>query len=169
MIQSKSFVTLIGAAVSVVFVGGCTSFRAESFWGPAQKLSGLGASFAWRQVAKCEPDASKVGGSDIDATFHDLIEADLMSKGYRKSNDRSVDFSVCYRMGKRERQSETQLGTWDEATLGVELTDPSTGGLIWRGFVHGRIDYSAPPEARKARLETAVRQLLQPLPKAGSR
>lgn len=156
----------IGFAALSIHVAACAPFQAESYWGPSQKLSGLGATFAWKPGAKCEPDAGKAQDSDIAAAAQELLEENLKAKGYGRNSQGNADFTVCYRLGKQVAQAETGHGSWDEAVLEVDLTDPATGGLVWRGRVRGRIDYAATPDARRDRIGTAVRQLMQPLPKS---
>lgn len=168
MNQTRTIVMIACAAPSV-FIGACAPFQAESYWGPAHKLSGLGITYAWRQGAKCEPGSNKAEHPDIEARIQERIETDLATKGYRRPAEGKPDFLVCYRLGKQVAQAETGIASWDEAILEVDLTDPATGGLVWRGRVRGRIDYSASPDVRKDRLETAVQQLMQPLPQAGIR
>ena len=167
MNHSQLFLTMVCATASTAFVGGCAPFQTESNWGPAHKLSGLGTTYAWRQGAQCEPDSSKVGNPDFQARIQERIDADLATKGYSRPADGKPDFFVCYRLGKVIAQAETGSASWDDAIIEVDLSDPATGGIVWRGRVRGRIDYAASPDARKGRMETAVRQLMQPLPKAG--
>jgi len=169
MNHSQLFLTMVCATASTALVGACAPFQSESHWGPAQKLSGLGATYAWRQGAKCEPDSSQTENADIQVRVQERIEADLATKGYLRPAGGKPDFYVCYRLGKVVAQAETGIDSWDDAVLEVDLTDPATGGLVWRGRVRGRIDYSASPDVRKDRLETAVQQLMQPLPQAGIR
>jgi hypothetical protein len=168
MNYSQLFLSMVCATASMAFVGGCAPFQTESNWGPAHKLSGLGATYAWKQGAKCEPDSSKAEHPDIEARIHERIDADFAAKGYCRADGAKPDVYVCYRLGKVVTQAETGHASWDDAVLEVDLSDPATGGLVWRGRARGRIDYAASPDARKGRLETAVRQLMQPLPQAGS-
>lgn len=160
---------MVCAMASTALVGACAPFQSESHWGPAHQLSGLGTTYAWRQGAKCEPDSSQTENPDIPVRVQERIEADLAAKGYLRPAGGKPDFIVCYRLGKVVTQAETGLDSWDDAVLEVDLSNPATGGLIWRGRVRGRIDYTASPDARKGRVETAVRQLMQPLPKASHR
>jgi len=168
MSYSQLLVTGVCAAATTL-LGACAPFQAESFWGPAQNLSGLGTTFAWRQGVKCEPEASKANVPDVENAVQELIEESFTAKGYRRGDATKPDVYVCYRLGKVIALAETGFDSWDDAIIEVDLTDPATGGLVWRGRVRGPIDYAAAPDARKARLETAVRQLMKPVPKAGRR
>jgi len=169
MKHSKWFLLMVCGMGLTALVGACAPFQSESHWGPAHQLSGLGATYAWRQGAKCEPESVQTENPDIPVRVQEQLEADLATKGYLRPAGGKPDFVVCYRLGKVVTQAETGLDSWDDAVLEVDLTDPATGGLIWRGRVRGRIDYSASPDARGGRLDTAVRQLMKPLPKASNR
>jgi hypothetical protein len=163
----KTIAMVVSAAVGASLLGGCKTFETKSFWGPAHKLSGLGTSYGWKPGEKCEPDADKTGNPEISSTFLDLVDTEFAKLGYRRISEGKPDFLVCHRIGKFVAQAQTGLASWDEAVLEVDLTDPATGGNVWRGRVQGRIDYSAAPEARKHRMQSAVRELVKPLPKAG--
>lgn len=104
---------------------------------------------------------------DIQVRVQERIEADLATKEYLRAAGGNPDFFICYRLGKVVAEAETGIDSWDDAVLEVDITDP-TGGLVWRGRVRGPIDYTASPDARKGRIETAVRQLMKPLPKASN-
>lgn len=164
MNQARTIV-VIGCVAMLLPMGACTTIQAESYWGPAHKLAGLGSSYSWIPGGKCEPSASKAEDSDIEAAVQEQIDADLATKGYRKINERNADFSVCYRLVKQTRQREITNAA-DEAILEVDITEPATGGEVWRGRVRAWIDYSASPDARRKRIETAVKQIMKPLPKA---
>lgn len=159
------FVVFLIAAAAIL-LGGCKKFQTKSFWGPAHKLTGLGSSYAWVPGSQCEPDADKIANPDITATYMELINAELTSLGYRRLAEGTPDFKVCYRLGKFVAQAETGLASWDEAVMEIDLADPATGGNVWRGRVQGRIDYGAAPQERKSRMQSAVRELIDPLPKA---
>ncbi len=168
MNHSQLFLPMLCAAGLTAHVGACAPFQSESHWGPAHKLSGLGTTYAWRQGAKCEPDAGKADFPDVENAVQELIDADFAAKGYCRADGAKLDVYVCYRLGKVVTQAETGHASWDDAIIEVDLSDPATGGLVWRGRARGRIDYATSPDTRKGRLETAVRQLMKPLPKAGS-
>lgn len=162
----RTIVLVLATAVSATLMGGCKTFQTKSFWGPAHKLSGLGTSYAWKPGVQCESDADKTGNPDIGATLLELVDAELAKRGYRQVSDGKPDFLVCQRLSKFVAQAQTGLASWDEAVFEVDLTDPATGGNVWRGRVQGRIDYAAAPDTRRNRMQSAVRELIEPLPKA---
>lgn len=164
---SKSFATMIGAVGLLPALAGCATYRVESYWGPAHKLSGLGSTYAKPAGAKCDPNAGESRYADIEATVWELIESEVTKRGYRAAADGKADFSVCYLMGKEVKQAEAGISSWDEAIVEVILTEPVTGERIWLGRVRARINYEASPGSRKSRLASAIRELMKPLPKAG--
>lgn len=166
MKHSRSWIIIGSTSALLSLTGACSNIRSESYWGPAQKFSGLGDSFAWKQGGKCEPDADRVWAPEIGAVLQELVESNLTEKGYDRLTEGAPDFSVCYRLGKVVAQARTGLESWDEAIFEVDLSNPANSGIIWRGRVQARIDYSVLPEVRLDRLEAAVKQLLKPLPKA---
>jgi len=155
-----------GAAACMVIAGitgACSPFQSESFWGPSQKLAQPGASFAWKSGGKCEPDKGMSEHPEIDRSLHEAIDSQLTSLGYTKTADAKASLSACFRIGRQVKQAETGSDSWDEVIIEMDLADPKSGALVWRGRIRGMIDYSASPAARKSRLTKAVQQLTEPL------
>jgi len=60
--------------------------------------------------------------------------------------------------------SKTPTREYDEGTLILDLVDPKTKTLIWRGTARGTVKPDASPEERKERIRNAVGYLLEDYP-----
>ena len=114
-----------------------------------------------------------------------LLEA-LAERGYRRSPEQA-DFRVSYsviveqkvtatelpefespRLGDRGgfSRSETHEFVYDEGTLSIELRDPDSRELLWRGWAQAEVTLDASAEEREARAREAIRRLLERLPRS---
>lgn len=60
--------------------------------------------------------------------------------------------------------SKSPTREYDEGTLVLDLVDPKTKTLIWRGTAKGTVHPDAAPEERKERIRSAVAYLLEDYP-----
>jgi len=139
----------------------------NSYWVPGQKLPDAAEYFAWPP-----PDQTEFANFGApDPTFDDLmrstIEQGFESRGYTFQPEGRPDFVIRYRIGRQVRQAETGTDSWDEVDLAIDAINPNTSKLIWVGSLQTRIDYSAAPDVRRKRVETAVEKVLEKFPKYG--
>jgi hypothetical protein len=53
---------------------------------------------------------------------------------------------------------------YDEGWMVLDVVDRSSHSLVWRGAVHGEVDFNATPAERRHRLSRAVRQIFRDFP-----
>jgi hypothetical protein len=58
----------------------------------------------------------------------------------------------------------TDVRTYDEGTLVLDVIDPKTKALIWRGIARAVVDPDRTPEEREQRIREAVQELLGRFP-----
>ncbi len=144
----------------------CSSVNVDYEYGRAS-FSGFGKKFAWK-------DAAQEGATEIPADalvfIHDTIERGLVEKGYAKASA-GADFLVAYRVSKNFAiavSGTNDLTHYEEGTLDVFVTAPSSAELIWRGTAHAPMDASLTPSERRGRLQEVVTKLLKNFPDAGA-
>jgi len=131
--------------------------------------------------------AAKPNEKDIDSIsqqrIKDAIDAELPTRGIKKVED-GGDLTVTYQISVQHKikQSNASVGVgygwgpahigvskspsreYDEGTLIVDLVDPKTKTLVWRGSAVGTVNPDASPEERKARIREAVGYMLEGYP-----
>ena len=147
--------------------GETESINASTRYGPGVKLSGLGPAFAWAPSAPADPANPPVGGPELRQLIHSIVERELKAKGFTPSAADSPDFLIDYRIGKRQK---TDSGVnphgevFDEGSLVLDVLNPQSGALIWRGVAQARVLYGITPEVREKRLNLAVQRLMKDFP-----
>ena len=133
-------------------------------------------------------ESAKPSEKDIDAIsfqrIRDAIEAELPKHGLAKADagDLSVTFQISVQHKIKQSNASVGVGygwgpahigvskspSWeyDEGTLILDLVDPKTKTLIWRGTAKGTVHPEASPEERKENIRKAVGYLLEGYPPA---
>lgn len=112
-----------------------------------------------------------------------VIEQALVEKGFQKDPNGRPDFRVAYRVATEKGRIDSfqdygwykraggskDMGTayvtgYEEGSLTIDIVSASGERLLWRGTARAVVDDSIPSIERQARLERAVRQLLQSFP-----
>jgi hypothetical protein len=143
----------------IALVGGCASTpptRVQSHWGSTAHRPSPGATFAW----SLEPSAEgAVDDPALMAMVRERAEAELLASGYRRREGASsADLYVSCRL--TTSLQPTDQGPIDKGALVIDVVSGADGRLIWRGWADGPVDPSLPPEARRQRIEEAVRDIV---------
>lgn len=170
----------IPAAALIAIVGcGGPGLTRDSDYEPSTDFSKY-KTWTWMATAKpSEKDIDPISYKRI----QDAIEAELPMRGLAKAGE-GADLSVTFQISVQHKikQSNASVGVgygwgpahvgvskspsreWDEGTLILDLVDPKTKTLIWRGTAKGTVDPNASPEERKAGIRDAVGYLLEDYP-----
>ncbi|HZE98826.1 MAG TPA: DUF4136 domain-containing protein [Planctomycetota bacterium] len=96
-------------------------------------------------------------GGDLSATYQISIQ--------RKIETSSASVGVGYGWGPAHiGVSKSPTRTYDEGTLVLDLVDPKTKTLIWRGTAKGTVSPDTSPEERQEHIREAVAYLLEDYP-----
>jgi hypothetical protein len=170
------------SVVAVLIVGtvsswGCVPMRVSSY---AERTMDIRSyhTFTW-----APPDATSTGDPRLDNNrFFDervraQVDKQLESRGFEKTTvapDLLVHYhaSVTQEIDVRELDSqyanEFTRGpsyVYDKGTLFVDLVEPATGRLLWRGWAEGSIDGVVDKqEWMESRIDAAVGKILKQLP-----
>jgi hypothetical protein len=159
----------IGAAM-VLSSGGCTEtidIQTEAAYGPGIKLTGLGDRYAWASSARSDVSGNRVDNPEVRAFIVSTVDADMSKRGFSLITEGRPDFWLVYHVVKmlQDDWDATPFGTpYPEGTLVLEVVDPSTRQLIWRGVAKARIDPSSAPSDREKRISAAVAMLMSQFP-----
>ncbi len=163
--------TLAGLCSAVLLlVAGCTEtvdIQTDSAYGPGIKLSGLGNSYAWAPSARPSGNGDRVDNPEVRAFLMSTIGEALSKRGFNGITEGRPDFWLIYRVTRvlQDDWDATPFGTpFPSGTLVLEVVDPATRQLIWRGTATARIDPSNPPAEREKRIRAAVDMLMRQFP-----
>lgn len=144
---------LIGLFGTAMLVG-CAEIEPAAvswYYGPGIRFHGLGSTFAWSPHESEKRPYHHHGPPAFERLARKIIENAVETNGFRQAAPESADFWLDYRVGKREVEDSMvnpHGEVFAEGTLVLDVVDPKSNELIWRGVVQARIDDTAPPEAR---------------------
>jgi hypothetical protein len=181
-IQRLSIIALLG-----LLVAGC-GIPVKQDYDSSINLNAL-QSFNWRSAVQ-EPTGNKlVDNSLLDSRIRAAVERELTAKGHRKVANGSdylvaYNYSVQSRMERDPYNSSVGVGVgrgghgsfggigfnfgrerdYEQDTLIIDVIDPATGKLFWRGFMQQRLVWESDPEDSTARINKAVAAILNKFP-----
>jgi hypothetical protein len=111
------------------------------------------------------------------------LQAELAKKGLSKTDSDSADLYVGYQVAVKEERSISAYGmgggwrmgggmgtattsTLQIGTLDLDMYDPATKTLIWRGMASKTIDTGAKPAKREQNIQKGAAKLLKGYPPA---
>lgn len=156
-------------AIALTSVG-CTEtidIQTDSAYGPGIKLTGLGDSYAWAPTTRQRTAQTPIDNPEVRAFIVSSIDSEMSKRGFSRVTEGRPDFWMLYHVTRvlEDDWDATPFGTpYPEGTLVLEVVDPSSRQLIWRGTARARIDPSSPPEAREKRISAAVGMLMSQFP-----
>ena len=162
-------------------LGGCaTQIRVQSDFDPQANFSGL-QTYEWLPDLKPSNDP-RLDNKLFDRRVRGAVDQQLAAKGYRRVDGDSPSFRVAYHAAlQRQTQAvndpigsytyrwwgglpATATYLYDEGTILLDVINPRTNVLMWRGFATATIDYKASPKERGERIDRAVQSLLEKFP-----
>jgi len=167
----------------------CQSMDIASDWDPAVDFSKL-AAYDWMP----EPDPSDPGATDSLTTdrVHRAVDRILAARGYVHQPSGTPDFLVGYYVAVESRLdvrtlndyygyrpgwghsdygagSRTYVREYEQGTLILDISDPHTSKLMWRGSAQAEVSRTETPQKREEIVNEAVRLILERFPPQSSR
>jgi hypothetical protein len=118
----------------------------------------------------------------LDQQIKQAVDTQLASKSFTKKDSDPVDLYVGYQVAVNQEKELNAFGspgwgwrfgggmgsvtttTVDEGTLVLDLYDPATKQLVWRGSATETVHQSGSPEKKQERLDKAMAKLLKKFP-----
>jgi hypothetical protein len=118
----------------------------------------------------------------VDQQIKQAIDAQLAAKGLTKTEDDKADLYVGYQVAVNQEKEWNAYGmggpgwrmgggmgtatstTISIGTVGVDIYDPATKQLVWRGSATKTIDTKASPQKRQNNLNKAAAKLFKKYP-----
>ena len=171
------------ALASVAWLA-CSGIRVSTDYDPSADFSNLG-SYAWFDersgVQGDRPDVSSL----LDRRIRSAVDGELSQKGIESVDKNSAKMLVSYHLGVESKLDVNTMDTgygygrygryssigttttvteYQEGTLLIDVIDPVSKQLIWRGSGQARVREWSTPEDREKRIHEAVKEILAEFP-----
>jgi hypothetical protein len=175
---------LTGLVLILAVAAGCSTMRIETDWDTTADFSGL-HTYAWLPEPDRSAEPPRVDNTLLARRVHRAVDAELAQRGIAKVDAKDADFLVTYHAAQDSKLdvqtvntgfgytvgtwgwgfgTETYVRSYDEGTLILDIVDPKTHQLEWRGWAIAEVRPSATPEEREARINEAVHRMLARFP-----
>jgi hypothetical protein len=173
--------------LGVVLFAGCATATISSDYNRTTDFSKL-KTYGWSSEQKPTGDL-RFDAPDLRAVIKQSIESELQAKGLQKFATGQPDLLLKYYItveAKKESMgdyyppnfnSRTGMVTmrttgaqsiaafnYEDGTFVLDMIDPRSGEILWRGSLEGMVDPGGTPEKRKARAPGAVAKVLAKFP-----
>ena len=152
--------------LSITLAPGCTGFPTDLDYDPLYSFADL-ESYSWKPTT-----AEQAMDPFVVKYVQAEVYRELNARGFVRSND--PDFFIMLRDEFEDRlevdeRSGAFLQTLDARNLHkddliLQIVDPETDHVIWRGVAGDVIDKRAPSDERREHIDQGVKALLQDFP-----
>ncbi len=165
----------------LVEVGGCTTLEVKTDYLKSFDFNKV-KTYSWypdkSSTIGVYPDRMKLVAGAIKAA----VEKELGAKGIKPSATGKSDVLVVYHAGARTKKEQEDWGykygmhtprstgpyeqvTYRQGTLIVDLIDPTSKEVVWRGIANAVMSGSRPPTAKvKPRIQEAIGEMFSKYP-----
>jgi hypothetical protein len=171
---------ILGIALSV----GCSSVRVVTDFDPDAEFSGF-VKYAWLPDEPGQGGDPRLHNDLIDARVRSSVDRGLADRGFEKVSLASADFLVTYYLGLETRidvqtvhssfrysrrgwsgrvGTDTRVRQYERGTLLLDVLDPGSRRLVWRGSANSRVDSRSDPARRDQQIDDAVKRILDRFP-----
>ncbi len=187
------FVQRLLGALLIAAIGGCSTVTVQSDYDRSVSFSGF-KTYGWMPYPlKKTGDPRIDSNSTLALRIRNAVKSQLAAKGVTEKSPGIPDFLVGYHVTLKKKTTTKelndvytaldtssfrtrlrydpsgQMGTrqtyeYEEGTLILDIIDPKTQKLLWRGSAKGEVDFSASREAKQERVNEAVERILEQFP-----
>jgi hypothetical protein len=180
---------LLTGFVLTALLAGCSSVTVRQDYDTSANFSKL-KTFTWQSEQQKPSPNELANNSLIDARIRTAADNALAGSGYRKTADAQADFLVNYYYtieeklesrdrvstgfgfgtGSRGSFSTISIGVgsgrrdFEQGTLIIDIIDPKTDKLLWRGFARQRLVWQSDPQKTTAKINSTVSAILAKFP-----
>jgi len=161
-------------------LAGCSTMRSGVDYQREAAFGDL-RTFAWRETPPQGPVDPRVDNTLLGQRVRAAVDRELGAKAYRQASaGEQPDFLVGYHAVLQPKVDVRTIGGWygyagprmtgtyeyeyDEGTLLLDVIDPRTKDLLWRGSATAAVYPSDSPEKRERRIDEAVAKILAEFP-----
>lgn len=166
----------------LILLSGCSGMRITTDFDQTYNFSNL-RTYAWMEGKRSRPTDPSVDTSLLETRVKNAVDAELAMKGYEAVPADQADFHVGYHAAVRSKidaytmsnfygyrpgwgagYSDVHVYEYDEGSLVLDIVDPDTNNLLWRGGAQAEVGDWDTPEKREARIREAVARILSRFP-----
>ncbi|HVM95681.1 MAG TPA: DUF4136 domain-containing protein [Candidatus Acidoferrales bacterium] len=177
----RKLVALTTVSLALLLVSGCHPVSIKTDHNPAANFGAL-QTYAWQKADDLGSGDPRFDTKPIDREIHNVVDAALTAKGYRKIDSGSPDFLVGYLgvLGSttstvtRSMQLGDSKGLWgfvgtssvdySTGSLVLQMSDPATNQMLWRSVASAVVDEIASANERRERIGKAVQKMIAEFP-----
>jgi len=165
------------AIVLALGLAGCATMQVRSFVERGANLRQY-HTYAWAQAkARSTGDPRLDGNEFFDRRVREAIDRELPERGFARATAGAGDLLVRYHasvsqkidLGDTDRQyayrgEDSRALVYDAGTLIVDLVDPRSNTLVWRGWAEGSFEGAIDNQHwMESRIDDAVARILRTL------
>jgi hypothetical protein len=156
-------------ACGLALTAGCSTtphMDVGSAYGPGVRFDENGSTYAWMSDALPVTGNPQLDNPSLHHLIRQTVDDRVAAKGYKKVSRESANFWIDYRLGAEQRGDpdgiqEEIFTEYTEGTLALYVIDPATRKWIWRAWAQAKVHEDDVPNARKVRIEEAIRRMLE--------
>ena len=169
---------------------GCSTLQVSQDYDPQTDFSLL-RTFAWQNDTQPKYDDIRLNNSLMDARIRSAVEQSLISAGFKKTSRQAAEFLMAYDLAiQKQIESQPQSGvgfgfgfggphggilissgsdvrSYDEGLLQIDVLEAGSGRLLWRGKASDRFVQHADPEKNAQAINETVTKVMAQFPPAG--
>lgn len=186
MFVVKRFRNIVAIVLTMVLAG-CATQKVDWDYDTERSLTDM-KFYRWIEPTQ---ESKKMGyhfEALMDQRVHNAVDRTLQARGFQRidSDSQSVDFLVNYIGSQKTRREERQVTTsfgygfspwglgvstdsrvqeYEEGSLIIDIIDPETKNVVWRGRSRARIQEDLSSEQRTVKITQAVEKILEGFPR----
>jgi hypothetical protein len=187
--SNRIALVVISIALCACLSACATRIKIYTDYDPALNFGEL-STYRWLDSTTHEDPDPRVANSLLEQRVEDAVESVLAARGFRRVDDDPVDFYLIYHATLDQKLtvmttdsyhmpgwgygwggtmgSQTYVSNIDEGTLIIDVLDPDTRDIMWRGMAMAEMFQEKTPEERVADVQEAVRRMLANFPPKSS-
>lgn len=172
----------------LVLLAGCSPVRVSQDYTPGRNLGAL-ESYAWQSERQEKTGDIRIDSPLIDSRIRSAIDETLRARGYRKTSRDTADFLVAYHYAIQSKitsdsprtsigfgfgsfsshsafgiSSGTDVSSYDEGLLIIDVLDGRNGATLWRGKGTRPVFIHTEPERMTEEINETVHKILDQFP-----
>ena len=180
---------LIESTIALALWVGCSTVQVDTDWNPSTDFSKL-HTYAWLSDAPLTTGDPRFDNPLVDQRIRNATAEALVAKGFTPAAKASADFLVAYLITSQQKTdvntvyesygyglggfggpgyARTYVTQYELGTLILDVLDPKTKSLVWRGSGSAVLGESRTPEERDERVRAAVQEILAKFPPPAAR
>ena len=175
---------LLGSSIALALWFGCSTVQVQTDWNPSTDFSKL-HTYAWLNERPLATGDPRFDNPLVDQRIRNATAETLGAKGFTPAPQATADFLMSYLITSQQKTdvntvyesygygmgefgspgyARTYVTQYELGTLILDVLDPKTKTLVWRGSGSAVLSETRTPEERDKRVRAAVQEILAKFP-----